>query len=64
MKPNLKLSQKALLKRIKKVWKGNPSLRFGQLIANIYSWERDEDPYYVEDIDFIKEIERYYTDLG
>jgi len=45
-----------ILKRLQKVWKNNPDLRLAQLIVNVYR----DDPYYIEDEKFIKEIEEFY----
>lgn len=45
------------LNRIKKIWKENPDLRFGQLINNVIT---DPAAYYIEDDDMIKLLEGFY----
>jgi uncharacterized protein YihD (DUF1040 family) len=46
------------LKKLEKIWKRNPELRFMQLIANIFK----DDPYYVEDDVLIARLEEYYKE--
>lgn len=46
-----------ILKRLEKVWKKYPDLRISQLIVNVYSSDLN---YYIEDEDFIENIEEYY----
>lgn len=46
-----------ILKRLEKVWKKYPDLRLSQLIVNVYSSDLN---YYIEDEDFIENIEEYY----
>lgn len=43
------------LSRLKKVWFNHPNLRLGQLIQNVFG-----DIYYIEDEEFVEEIENFY----
>lgn len=45
----------AVLNRLGAVWKANPELRLGQLIINVF-----KDPYYVEDVALVSELEAFY----
>lgn len=49
--------KKRVMKRLLKVWIDNPFLRLSQLIASAYY---AKDIFYVEDEDFIKDIEKFY----
>jgi hypothetical protein len=46
-----------ILDKLKKIWLENPNLRLGQLIENVF---KESNIYYMEDNDFIKDIEDYY----
>jgi hypothetical protein len=48
--------KKEIIDRLFEVWKANPSLRFMQLLGNIFRG----DAYYVEDYDMIKVVEKVY----
>ena len=48
-----------VLKRLEEVWKKYPDMRLAQLLGNIF----DHLPYYMEDEEFIKVIETYYSNL-
>ncbi len=48
-----------VLKRLEEVWKKYPDMRLAQLLGNIF----DHLPYYMEDEEFIKVIESYYSNL-
>jgi uncharacterized protein YihD (DUF1040 family) len=48
-----------ILAKLRKVWEEHPDMRLAQLLGNIF----DKLPYYMEDDEFIKAIEAYYSDL-
>lgn len=48
--------------RLANAWQQNPDLRLGQLIVNALPEEFDLNPFYIEDEDLIKEIERVVDD--
>lgn len=48
--------KREVMERLFAVWAANPSLRLMQLLGNVFR----QDPYYVEDFDAVKEVERFY----
>ena len=50
---------KRILKRIEKIWNKYPDLRFFQLIEAPYE-PIAENPFYIEDEDFIDKMEEFY----
>ena len=51
--------------RLAKAWKNVPDWRFGQLMSNIlgaYYEETKRDPFFPEDEELLKFIEKYATD--
>jgi len=48
-----------IIGRLQEVWKKHPQLRLSQLIGNVYP-NGIRDPYYINDKDFIEEIEKFY----
>lgn len=47
-----------ILDRLGVIWKKFPDLRLGQLVLNVW---QDPSMYYVEDEEFINEIESFYN---
>jgi uncharacterized protein YihD (DUF1040 family) len=45
-----------IITRLWNVWNEHPHLRLAQLIGNVFR----DDPYHVEDEEFITKIEQYY----
>jgi uncharacterized protein YihD (DUF1040 family) len=52
-----------ILKHLQDIWERNPDLRLGQLIENVFpNTEYDFiSAYYLEDEDFLKALEEYYS---
>jgi hypothetical protein len=50
-----------IIKRLEKLWKANPELRLGQMVGNAFSYPAHNDPYYVEDEEFITKIEKIHS---
>lgn len=48
-----------VLARLQALWLTCPDLRFAQLLGNVIC----EDPYHMEDEDFIKMVEEFYEEL-
>lgn len=48
-----------ILAKLQKIWEKYPDMRLAQLLGNIF----DHLPYYMEDEEFIKVIESYYSNL-
>lgn len=49
------VEKELVLQRLARVWIGNPDLRLGQLLGNVF-----EDTYNVEDEPLISELEKFY----
>jgi len=52
-----------ILKRLEELWNKHPDMRLAQLLWNIYpctDYTRI-DPYYMEDEEFMSNIEKYYA---
>ena len=49
-----------ILDRLKTLWKKYPDLRLGQLILNVL---RDPVLYYVEDVELIETLEKFYNNI-
>jgi uncharacterized protein YihD (DUF1040 family) len=52
-----------IITRLEKLWKKHPELRLSQLIGNLYP-KNGLDPYYIEDDDFITNLECWYNLRG
>ena len=52
-----------ILERLKKVWEKNPDMRLAQLIGNVFPCSASDyiDPYYIEDEEFTRRIEEFYS---
>lgn len=52
-----------ILKQLEDLWMKHPDLRLGQLILNAFSLHQGVDSrvYYMEDEDFIREVEKAYN---
>ena len=48
--------KETVVNRLLEVWKQNPELRLMQLLGNVFR----SDPYYIEDYDAIKVVEKFY----
>ncbi len=51
------VQKEEIINKLLIIWKGNPDLRFLQLLGNVFR----QDPYYIEDYDMIKIIEKFYN---
>ena len=45
-----------IIKELEKVWKANPDLRLAQLLWNVFR----DDPYNIDDSEFIQIIKEFY----
>ena len=45
--------------RLAAAWERCPDMRFGQFICNVYGGTGHRDPFYIEDDDSIKMIEKF-----
>ena len=54
-----------ILARLQKVWEGNPNLRLGQLIEDVFLNTAYDfiSGYFLEDEEFIKTVEDFYSEL-
>lgn len=53
--------KKEFLHRLETIWMNNPSLRFGQLLENVYHHLREDHCfYYTEDEPFLQRVEAFY----
>lgn len=43
-------------------WASEPDWRFGQLISNVQSWSGIHDLFYIEDDDFEKILDSFFSD--
>lgn len=50
-----------ILGRLRKLWEAHPDLRLGQIVGNAFSYPMKQDPYYVEDEEFISKIEQIHN---
>lgn len=50
--------KRAIVEHLLAVWEKKPELRFGQLLLNAYP-----NLYYVEDMDLVEVVERFYAGL-
>ena len=50
--------------RLAAAWERFPDLRFGQFIFNVYSRHTSGDPFFVEDDETIKMIEKFVDDYS
>jgi uncharacterized protein YihD (DUF1040 family) len=52
---------KKILKKVKKLWKKSPDLRFGQLIFNLM---RESNQFYLEDDNFVKILQEKFKNIN
>lgn len=51
-----------ILEAVGKEWKKVPDWRFGQLLCNLQRFVNN-DMFYVEDEDFVKVLQKYFSDV-
>lgn len=59
-KDAIKLQQKTTLKALAEIWAKHPDYRLGQFIGNVFPNGTGNDPYYLGDAEFIRQIKSFY----
>lgn len=54
------MSQANVLKELAAVWKKHPDYRLAQLIYNVFPNGSGNDPYFLPDAEFIRQIKTFY----